>query len=123
MPITYVAFIHAKPGRESGLRILLSELAEATRRERGCIDCALHQSPDTPTLWFVYENWQSEEELHAHLQTAHVQQFARASAPLMEGELALGLLTPVGEMEAPALAAARRAFITSNRGIEACESF
>jgi quinol monooxygenase YgiN len=95
MPITNIAFFRARPGQETALGELLTELAEPSRRESGCIDYALHQSPDTPALWFVYENWRSEDDLHAHFETEHLRHFAQTAAPLMSGDMTLGLFTPV----------------------------
>jgi len=95
VPITNISFLRAKPGHEIMLGALLAELAEPSRQESGCIDYTLHQSDGEPSLWFVYENWRSEDDLHAHFETDHLQRFVEAAAPLMSGDMTLGLFTPV----------------------------
>ena len=95
MRITNIAFLRAKTGREAALGDLLIELAELSRGEPGCVEYALHQSPDAPSLWFVYENWRSEQDLESHFRTIHMRRFAQASAALMDGEMKLGLFEPV----------------------------
>ena len=43
-----------------------------TRKEAGCLNYDLHQSPEDPAKFLFHENWTSQAALNAHLQSAHV---------------------------------------------------
>jgi quinol monooxygenase YgiN len=94
MAITSIAFFHAKPGQEAALGGLLTQLGDSAAEAHGCVDCVVHQSPDTPELWFVYETWCSEEALQASFESERLRRFVRAAAPLMSCDMRLGLFTP-----------------------------
>lgn len=70
--ITVIATFQARPGKESELRIVLISLLALTRKETGCVNYDLHQSPEEPAKFLFYENWTSKAALDAHLQSAHV---------------------------------------------------
>ena len=70
--ITVVATFHARPGKESELRNALMGLLAPTRKEFGCLNYDLHQSPEEPAKFLFYENWTSKDALGTHLQSAHV---------------------------------------------------
>ena len=70
--ITVVATFHARPGKESELRNTLMGLLAPTRKEFGCLNYDLHQSPEEPAKFLFYENWTSKDALDTHLQSAHV---------------------------------------------------
>lgn len=83
--LTVVARIRAKAGLEEQVREALLALVAPTRAETGCLNYDLHQSQDDPGLFLFYENWRSRQDLEAHLQTPHLQQFlARAPELLAE---------------------------------------
>lgn len=71
--VTVVATFEARPGKESDLRAALSGLVAPTRREAGCLNYDLHQSPDEPGEFLFHENWSSKALLDAHLQSDHLQ--------------------------------------------------
>ena len=70
--ITVVATFHARPGKEKDLRAALTGLLAPTRKEVGCLNYDLHQSPEDPTKFLFHENWTSKELLDAHLKSPHV---------------------------------------------------
>ena len=70
--ITVVATFEAKPGQEAKLREALLGLLAPTRREAGCLNYDLHQSPEEPAKFLFHENWASKEALDAHLKSPHV---------------------------------------------------
>ena len=82
-PLTVVAEMRAKPGRELDLRNALLSLIEPTRREEGCIQYDLHVHTDDPARFVFYENWASRERLTVHLASPHLQAFLAASADLL----------------------------------------
>lgn len=71
--VTVVATFQARPGKEAELRSALLGLVAPTRKEVGCLNYDLHQSPEDPAKFLFHENWTSKAALDAHLQTPHVQ--------------------------------------------------
>ena len=70
--VTVVATFQARPGKEAELRAALLGLVAPTRKEAGCLNYDLHQSPEEPAKFLFYENWTSKAALDVHLQSAHV---------------------------------------------------
>lgn len=60
-------------------------LAEATRREPGCIDYRFSSDLADPTVFLIFEEWESEEALAKHFRTEHLQAF-RAEMPGLVAE-------------------------------------
>ena len=58
-PLTVIAKLKAKSGREEQPREMLQSLVEPTRAEKGCISYDLHRSHEDPRLFVFYESWQS----------------------------------------------------------------
>ena len=84
--ITVVATFQARPGKEAELKKALLTLVAPTRKEAGCINYDLHQSPDEPGKFLFHENWTTKAALDAHLQMPHIQ----VLLPRMD-ELAVGM--------------------------------
>ena len=84
--ITVIAIFRAKPGKEAELKKALLTLITPTRKETGCINYDLHESPEDPGKFLFHENWTHKAALDAHLQNTHVQ----VLLPRME-ELAVGM--------------------------------
>lgn len=94
--LTILVLIPAKPGKGDELGAALEALLEPTRREPGCISYDAHRSNDDSDLWMMYETWESQAALDAHLQTPHLQDFAASKLPeLVAGELNLQKFTKV----------------------------
>ena len=55
--------------------------AEASRRETGCLDYVASADPSDAGRVVVFERWESEPDLVAHFDTAHVADFRAAIAP------------------------------------------
>ena len=66
-PVTVVARINAKRGKEDQVQKELSSLISPSRRDPGCINYDLHRSQANPTHFLFFENWESREQLDAHL--------------------------------------------------------
>jgi quinol monooxygenase YgiN len=67
-----VARVVARPGKVNELRTLLQGLIELTRKEPGCVTYELLQNMTDPTDFTFVEEWRSEKELDAHLQSPHL---------------------------------------------------
>jgi quinol monooxygenase YgiN len=78
--VRVVARVVARPGKVNELRALLRGLVEPTRRESGCVTYELLQNTTDPTDFTFVEEWRSEKELDAHLQSPHLRN-ARVRLP------------------------------------------
>lgn len=68
-----VAIAKAVAGKETELEVLLKTLVEKTRREKGCVQYDLFQDTGDARTFFFVEQWESEKDLHAHLDSSHIQ--------------------------------------------------
>ena len=78
--VRVVARIVARPGKVEELRAVLQGLVGPTRKEPGCVTYELLQNKTDLTDFTFVEEWRSEEELDAHLQSPHLQE-ARVRLP------------------------------------------
>jgi quinol monooxygenase YgiN len=74
--LTVIAHMKARPGKEEELKAALESLVEPTTREKGYVNYDMHQALDDPGVFYFYENWESAEDLDAHLAGPHLTQFA-----------------------------------------------
>ena len=82
--LTVIAYMRATPGRRDELRAALEALVEPTSREKGYVDYDLHQGSEDPDRFFSYENWESDADLDAHLETPHLRDFAARIPELLD---------------------------------------
>lgn len=71
-PLTVVALIKARPGKEAALREALLALVPITRQEPGCINYDLHVATGQPGHFCFHENWTSRQHLDDHLARPHL---------------------------------------------------
>jgi quinol monooxygenase YgiN len=81
--VTVIAYHRAKPGKEGALRQALLAVCGPTRAEKGCLNYNLHVSPDDPGLLVFHENWESKDDLDAHLASAHIDAFRKVAPDLL----------------------------------------
>jgi quinol monooxygenase YgiN len=72
-PLTVIAVLKAKAGKEEALKEAITGCIAPTRAEEGCINYDLHQSLDNKGTFTLYENWRSKQDLDAHLQMPYLQ--------------------------------------------------
>ncbi len=65
--ITLIATVTAKPGKAETLGEHLAAMVAPSRAEPGCINYDLHRSKRDDSVWVLYENWRSKEDLDAHM--------------------------------------------------------
>lgn len=82
-PLTVVAIIKAKPGKEAELRETLLGLVPITRGEDGCLNYDLHVSTEDPALFVFHENWTSKAHHNAHMAAPHLQAFLGRAGELV----------------------------------------
>ncbi|MDP9394176.1 MAG: antibiotic biosynthesis monooxygenase [Actinomycetota bacterium] len=82
--LTVIVYMRAAAGKRDELRQALEALVEPTSREKGYINYDLHQSIEDPDRFLLYENWESEADLDAHLAAPHLTQFAARIPELLD---------------------------------------
>ncbi|MGE3312650.1 MAG: putative quinol monooxygenase [Limisphaerales bacterium] len=82
-PVTVIALVRAKPGKEGELRQILSSMVAPTRAEAGCLNYELHQSADDATRFAFHENWTTKADLDRHLASPHVTAALAKVGPLL----------------------------------------
>lgn len=82
-PLTIVAQLKAKPGKEKELQQALQALIEPTRREQGNMNYDMLVSNEDPGVFIFYENWRTKAEWDRHMKSPHLVAFAKR-----QGELA-----------------------------------
>lgn len=90
-----VAIIPAKNGSEDTVRGLLTTLAEATRGEEGCLSYHLYESAAAPGTFITVEEWRDQDDLDAHMQSAHVGAAIAGAGEHLAGDIAIHPLTHV----------------------------
>ncbi len=95
-PLTVIAVLKAKPGKEELLKQEIIDCIAPTRAEAGCINYDLHQSLDDRTSFTLYENWRSKEDLDQHLQTPYLQALLGKAEELLAADPDIQLLERIG---------------------------
>ena len=62
-PVTFVVTIALKPGCEERFLDLLMPVLDAMRHETSFINAVLHQDPEDPTRFMIYETWADLEDV------------------------------------------------------------
>ncbi len=89
MSIYLTAISKAKPQHVDQFKALLLTLVVESRKEEACIQYDLHQSTDNPALFIFHEEWASKEALELHNQTAHIAEFIKDSADIIDGNVTI----------------------------------
>jgi quinol monooxygenase YgiN len=71
-PIHIFAHIRAETGKADDLRAVLIRLVTATKGEPGNLHYILHEDIDTAGSFHVFEAYQDETAVNAHMQSAHL---------------------------------------------------
>lgn len=71
MAYVVAATYTVKPGEEERVRAILQTMAPLSRGEPGCLFYQAHRSPENPSVFFLYEQYEDEGAYHAHMETAH----------------------------------------------------
>ncbi|MBB4756819.1 antibiotic biosynthesis monooxygenase [Xanthomonas arboricola] len=93
--LTVVAQLTAKPGQEEELGRRLRNMIPPTLAEKGCINYDFHRSNDDPATWMFYENWDSKEDLDAHIKSKHFLAFQAAKDEVLAKDMLVQYFTPV----------------------------
>ena len=77
--------ILVKPERRDEAQRAALAMAEATRREAGCISYTFYADLVEPGTFFLFEEWESDAALAAHFQTEHMARFQQQVPALVAG--------------------------------------
>ena len=67
MPVVLYAEFTAKPGSESYVQMLISDLAEKVRQEPGNAEFTVYRERDNSRKFFVFEEYLDEASFDAHI--------------------------------------------------------
>jgi quinol monooxygenase YgiN len=81
--VTVIARLRAKAGTEEKVKHELIALVATTCSEPGCITYNLHQGADNKSLFLVYENWASRQDLDGHLKQPYLNSFLSKTGELL----------------------------------------
>jgi len=95
--LNVVAVLKAKAGSEAVLQDALAGLVAPTRAEDGCIGYELFRSASDASTFITIERWRSQDDLDAHMQTAHIARALQTAGDAIDGGPAIHSLTPVSE--------------------------
>ena len=63
----------------------MARLVQPTRAEEGCLRYSLYRAKEDPTVWLLFEEWRSEADLKAHVETPHMRAFLKDAGALIDG--------------------------------------
>lgn len=84
MNIYLTAVFHIKENSMIDAIELLKKLVIETRREKGCIQYDLYEDNRIKGVFFIHESWESNEDLHNHQVSEHLQKFRDGITLLLE---------------------------------------
>ncbi|NOT58068.1 MAG: antibiotic biosynthesis monooxygenase [Deltaproteobacteria bacterium] len=79
--------IPIKPEKRQEAQQLARVLETETRKEPGCLMYTFYADQTDPNLFFIFEEWDSEEALQKHFQTEHMKKFMQQAPSLLAGKL------------------------------------
>jgi quinol monooxygenase YgiN len=77
--------VAVRPERRSEAVAAALAMAEATRRENGCISYRFSSDLADPNTILIFEEWESEDALGRHFQTEHMRVFRATLPQLLAG--------------------------------------
>lgn len=83
-PLTIVAELKAKPGKEKELRQALQSLIAPTRQQQGNINYDMLVSNQDPGVIIFYENWRTKAEWDRHMKSSILVDFAKKQPELAQ---------------------------------------
>lgn len=80
MAYVVAATWRAHPGKEDRLLEVIREMTPASRDEPGCRFYQAQRSPEDPTLFFLYEQYEDEAGYQAHMDSPHFTRLVKEEA-------------------------------------------
>ena len=95
-PIAFYGHARAKPGSHEALLELMTSLGEPSRDEPGVLVYELHLDPADAGRIVFYELYADGAAVKNHLEQPHMQRFFAESAALLQSDLDICVLEPIG---------------------------
>jgi quinol monooxygenase YgiN len=76
--IVVVGRVRADPAKRAELIDLGQSLAQASRKEAGCVSYRLYEDTEVANDFVFVEEWSDEEALQRHFATPHIAEFMRS---------------------------------------------
>lgn len=70
--LTCIAKIKAQEEHKETVLSELTKIVLPTQKEQGCINYDLHVDNTDDSIFMFHETWESEDDLNAHSQSAHI---------------------------------------------------
>ena len=86
MVIVAVTFF-VKDGMMDEFMRLSSECIDETRKETGCIQYEMFKAIEDENKMFLFEKWQSRENLADHQKTSHFEKYVSGIGPLLSKDI------------------------------------
>jgi quinol monooxygenase YgiN len=83
--LNVVAVITAKTGSEPIVESALKELAAGSKHDRGCLAYDVFVSESAPGTFITIEQWQSQEDIDAHMAGPHIAKVIAAAGDHFDG--------------------------------------
>ena len=80
------AVFRAKEGKEGDLERVFRSLIAPTMADKGCVSYALNRDQEDPRRFVFMEEWESREDLEAHLGTDHIAKGLNDAGPMIESQ-------------------------------------
>ncbi|WGL59801.1 putative quinol monooxygenase [Pigmentibacter sp. JX0631] len=78
------AVVKVIPGKEDFFKKEMEKIIPLTLNEEGAYCYLLHESTNDNCEFTLYEQWESQEHLHAHLNSEHMSKFFNAVKDIMQ---------------------------------------
>lgn len=75
MNVEKIAYLVAKPGKSTEMRVALQTLEALTRKESGCVAFSFYEAISNQGSFVLLEHFVNEEAFSLHMQLAHTQAF------------------------------------------------
>jgi len=95
MAITVIAKLKVKAGSEAAFKDAAAAMIQQVKSEAGTQTYILHQGTQDPTSFVYYEVYGDQAALDAHGKTAHMAEFGKKIAALLDGRPQIDLLQEV----------------------------
>jgi quinol monooxygenase YgiN len=74
--VSFVVWLKFATEDRAEVAEMLRQLAEASRREPGCVSYTPHHLQDDPDMVMIYEQYHDDNALAAHRESAHFKKYA-----------------------------------------------
>ena len=82
--VIVAAFLTTVDGKGDEWEEEIKKLVPKVRKDPGTITYAVHRNKDNPSKFFIFERYESEEALKAHMETPHFKAYREAVADMVK---------------------------------------